>query len=327
MAFAERNDLDPAPLIGELSTEFSGKQSQRLHRVAAEIASGLSVNDAITKVPHVLDPVVCCGLKMATQSGRLGYYYAELLKPDPDAEFAGVDATHSENAETSRAMIAAFVSILIVTFIMLFVVPVYDTMFEEFGLSLPAPTMLLISASSMIASMSGFLIMALGLGWILITVGSQRSFFRKLSAMGSQAKSVSSSVGDRYLLALALRLGLPISQAAEMLSREHPNSRARKRFSRSLAATRDDKTPWKSFASFGIISSREGDALSTSDSSQTLAWLLSRSVAKKRRRSAARATLLVRLISFAFTLGFGLVVAFIVISLLMPLAAIIHGLT
>ena len=43
------------------------------------------------------------------------------------------------------------VATLILTFIMLFIVPTFETMFEEFGLTLPAPTLLLIAMSNYIA--------------------------------------------------------------------------------------------------------------------------------------------------------------------------------
>ena len=48
-------------------------------------------------------------------------------------------------------IIVVVVATLILTFIMIFIVPTFETMFEEFGLTLPPPTVLLIAMSNYIS--------------------------------------------------------------------------------------------------------------------------------------------------------------------------------
>jgi type IV pilus assembly protein PilC len=48
--------------------------------------------------------------------------------------------------------IVVTVAILILTFIMIFIVPTFEKMFDEFGLTLPAPTLLLVAISNYIAN-------------------------------------------------------------------------------------------------------------------------------------------------------------------------------
>ena len=66
------------------------------------------------------------------------------------------------------------VATLILTFIMLFIVPTFETMFEEFGLTLPAPTLLLIAMSNYIAGY-WFLLIAMPI-CLLILIKLLRKF-------------------------------------------------------------------------------------------------------------------------------------------------------
>ena len=78
----------------------------------------------------------------------------------PWKRFCSVLADFLERAESLKRkvkgaliypVIVVVVAILILTFIMLFIVPTFEKMFEEFGLKLPAPTILLIAMSNYIA--------------------------------------------------------------------------------------------------------------------------------------------------------------------------------
>ena len=71
-------------------------------------------------------------------------------------------------------VIVVTVAIAILTFIMLFIVPTFEEMFEEFGLTLPAPTLLLIAMSNYIANY-WFLLIAMPVA-LLIVVKLMRKF-------------------------------------------------------------------------------------------------------------------------------------------------------
>ena len=71
-------------------------------------------------------------------------------------------------------IIVVLVATGILTFIMLFIVPTFETMFEEFGLTLPTPTLLLIAMSNYISGY-WFLLLAMPI-CLLILVKLMRKF-------------------------------------------------------------------------------------------------------------------------------------------------------
>ena len=62
----------------------------------------------------------------------------------------GIVEAKSQRRIDFTPVIVVFVAIAILSFIMIFIVPTFEQMFEEFGLTLPAPTLLLIAMSNYI---------------------------------------------------------------------------------------------------------------------------------------------------------------------------------
>ncbi len=123
-----------------------GKLKNALMDVCDEIETGSTLSEAMSKSPKVFSRLYVNMIKAGEAGGALETILQRL------ADF--LESAEALKRKVKGAMIypAAVVIIagLILALIMTFIVPTFKEMFEEFGLALPAPTMLLIAMSDYI---------------------------------------------------------------------------------------------------------------------------------------------------------------------------------
>lgn len=125
-----------------------GKLKNALMDVCDEIEGGSTLSEAMSKSPKVFSRLYVNMIKAGEAGGALEVILQRL------ADF--LESAESLKRKVKGALIypciVVSVAIAILTFIMLFIVPTFETMFDEFGLTLPAPTLLLIAMSNYIAN-------------------------------------------------------------------------------------------------------------------------------------------------------------------------------
>jgi type IV pilus assembly protein PilC len=116
--------------------------------VSDEIEAGSTLSEAMAKSPRVFNRLYVNMIKAGEAGGALEVILRRL------AEF--MERAQSLKKKVQGAMIYPIVVIMvavgILTFIMLKIVPVFAKMFEEFDLTLPAPTLLLINISNFLVA-------------------------------------------------------------------------------------------------------------------------------------------------------------------------------
>jgi type IV pilus assembly protein PilC len=131
-----------------------GRLKNALMDVGDEIESGSTLSEAMAKSPKVFSRLYVNMIKAGEAGGALEVILRRL------SEF--LERSESLKRKVKGAMIYPIVVILvavgILTFIMLKIVPVFQKMFDEFGLKLPAMTNLLINISKWVV----------GYGWFMI---------------------------------------------------------------------------------------------------------------------------------------------------------------
>ncbi len=141
-----------------------GKLKNALMDVCDEIEGGSTLSEAMSKSPKVFSRLYVNMIKAGEAGGALEVILQRL------ADF--LERAESLKRKVKGALIypviVVSVAIGILTFIMLFIVPTFETMFEEFGLELPAPTVLLIAMSNYIAGY-WFLLIAMPLCLLILT--------------------------------------------------------------------------------------------------------------------------------------------------------------
>ncbi|WDQ16570.1 type II secretion system F family protein [Rhodopirellula sp. P2] len=124
-----------------------GKLKNALMDVCDEIEGGSTLSEAMAKCPKVFSRLYVNMIKAGEAGGALETILNRL------ADF--LESAESLKRKVKGALIypviVVLVAALILTFIMLFIVPTFEKMFDEFGLDLPAPTVLLIAMSNYIA--------------------------------------------------------------------------------------------------------------------------------------------------------------------------------
>jgi type IV pilus assembly protein PilC len=124
------------------------KLKNALMDVTEEIEAGSTLSEAMGKCPKVFNRLYVNMIKAGEAGGALEVILRRL------SEF--LERSESLKNKVKGAMIYPIIVVLvavgIVTFIMLKIVPVFDKMFQEFGLKLPVMTTLLVNMSRYIAT-------------------------------------------------------------------------------------------------------------------------------------------------------------------------------
>ena len=131
-----------------------GRLKNAIGETGDEIEAGSTLSEAMSKSPGVFNRLYVNMIKAGEAGGALEVILRRL------SEF--LDRSESLKRKVQGAMIypvvVVMVAIGILTFIMLKIVPVFAKMFEEFGLKLPPPTLLLIGISKWVVSYGWFTI-------------------------------------------------------------------------------------------------------------------------------------------------------------------------
>lgn len=125
-----------------------GKLKNALMDVCDEIETGSTLSEAMSKSPKVFSRLYVNMIKAGEAGGALETILKRL------ADF--LESAEALKRKVKGALIypiaVVIIAGLILALIMTFIVPTFKQMFEEFGLTLPAPTLLLIAMSDYIVS-------------------------------------------------------------------------------------------------------------------------------------------------------------------------------
>lgn len=139
------------PLLRSLqileSQQKPGKLKQVLQGVCEDVEGGTSLSDAMSKHPKAFNRLYCKMVNAGEIGGVLDIILQRL------AEF--MEKAQRLKRKIKGAMVypavVMFVAVAIVTFIMWFIIPKFEEIFRDFGVPLPKITRLLINTSSWVA--------------------------------------------------------------------------------------------------------------------------------------------------------------------------------
>jgi len=135
------------PLVQTIEMIGKGEKNGNIQKLLADIgnklSSGLPLSECLRDHPQYFDSLYCDLVNSGEQSGALETIYDRI-------------ATYKEKAEALKAKIkkaltypisVLVVAVIVTTILLLFVVPVFEEIFESFGAELPAFTQLVIGIS------------------------------------------------------------------------------------------------------------------------------------------------------------------------------------
>ncbi len=213
--------------------------------VCEEIEGGASLSEAMAKVPKVFDRLYINMIKAGEAGGSLELILRRL------AEFK--ERSQKLKGQVIGAMIypamVVLFTIAILTFIMLFIIPEFQKMFEEFGIELPAPTQLLMAISKRTVNL-WFLFPLIPISLVLFVSLVQKFkagrmgwhlFLLKLPVMGKLVEKANLARTTRTLGALVAS-GVPIIEGLTITRETSGNAMYEKIFSRITDEIRKGET-------------------------------------------------------------------------------------
>ena len=192
-----------------------------IHDVCTRVESGDSFSEALAKHPKAFSRLYICMVAAGEQGGLLAEILARLA--------TYLETTARLRKKIKSAMmypaVVSVVAVLITTFLLIKVVPVFGEIFASFGAKLPAPTAYLIMLSNIVKHYLIFILLAGGgvvYGWFyFIKTPAGRLFWDsrriKLPIFGAIAHKICLARFTRTLSSL-VRSGVPILEVLQIVS-------------------------------------------------------------------------------------------------------------
>ena len=218
----------------------------------------------------------------------------------------------------------------VTTFTMLKIVPVFQKMFEEFGLKLPAMTRLVVNASSWFVEVGWvfllpFLTLAMPLffliailyyiGWLPRNIPGWWLLFRRFDGA-----LVMRGLG------LAVRQGRPLPEALRMVADCYPLSIVSGRLRRAAERVEAGQDWCDALRQTGLIGWTDAALLSAAERTGNLEWGLAEMADSAMRRQAHKIQALVNVLFPVFLVVLGMFAALFTIGMFLPLISLIQGL-
>lgn len=324
IAVAQEESLPLAPLLEQWGQDESGVQQLRICRLAKLIAEGRSIADAAEAVPGVLRDEDILTLRFDAQSGTRTAAVRASLTPPATASWQAWPQFFTTLIYFGTVL---SISLLLILFVQLRVVPAFARIFGEFGRR--RPVVLEWSIHSLEPYSNQLLLAAIMLLVVIIWLFATRTGRRiRWSLAGRLFGSIREWRAADVLqkLRVAATAGRPIPGALSTLARYHFDPTMR----HALLVVRNEiehGTPvWQSMSEIGLLSAPEANLLAVAERQGSPAWALEQLVDVKRQRVATRWERAAEFLLPAFVLLMAVLVIFQVSLIFVPLITLLEGL-
>ncbi|MBC8353046.1 MAG: type II secretion system F family protein [Planctomycetes bacterium] len=307
------------------SMERSDELGIRAARLAELLEGGtpLSLALAETRIHLPLDTLVA--VRIGIETGDLGTALAKVSKYDDDAD----SLLRSIFEKVFYLGVVANVLVGMLTFIMLKIVPVFAQMFEEFGLELPVATQLLVAISEY--TLNYWFIAMPVLIWLPAFLGVGLLHYigwlpRNLPLINWFVLRLDGGIVMRCL-ALSVSQQRPLPEMIWLLAKLYPKSSVRMRLTRAGNALNNGEHWCEALRKARLIRSSDAAVLTAAERAGNVEWALEEMADSSIRRLAYRLRVALNVLFPAVLFVFGMIIAFVVVSLFMPLVSLIQGLS
>ncbi|HBJ34544.1 MAG TPA: hypothetical protein DDZ51_07225 [Planctomycetaceae bacterium] len=322
--FALRHRVAAAPLVEQLAFEHQGAESTTLRQVAYMLASDVSTISALEQTRGAVDETTLLALRLAEETGTLAETYELCLREDSDARFRVDDPTYSPSSQLLQRALGILTACFVLTFLAMFIIPTFAKMFEEFGLSLPGFTLLMI----VLFDRFGFLLLLFTLAiiaWLVVFALWLRDW--QWQPWKPAYPKRPTSVRLRALLALVVGSGRPVAAAMETLTKFQTSSAIRNRLVAARQSMRNGEDPWLAMANQNLLRRQEAESLRLAPDDSTQRWLLQQAAVSGAHRYESVCGILLQSVSFLLLLILASVVGATSIGFFMVLCELISALT
>ncbi len=310
--------------------ETQNDSGARALALAQSLERGQPLSQAVRDARLRMSTPIRVAVRIGESLGMLGQAMRQQLDDASDTD--GLI-----RSVTSRFMYLYIVIVVlsgVLSFVMLRIVPVFQKMFEEFGLELPTMTKSLIDVSDWMVnrgwyiSIPTILVMSI-VAWIvpIVVVCYMVGWFpRDLPLVWRFFKRYDGAIVMRGL-ALTTRRGVSLVEGLNLLAATYPIRRVGKEL--ELATIRvmqgDD---WRlTLLQAGLVSPADAAVLAAAERVGNLPWALEEMADSALRRQLYRLQVAMQVLYPVLILLIGMLVAFFVVGLFLPLVSLIQGLS
>ncbi|MBT6157643.1 MAG: hypothetical protein HOK71_02780 [Planctomycetaceae bacterium] len=329
LAIATEKQLPLTPILDAFADDSRLGWRHQVHDLSDMLQAGTSLPDAIEAVHGLLPPDVVMAARVGAESGTL----AAALKMA--AERLAPRDTTTVSSPASIVVYLMFVTVVmlgIVAFIMVYIVPKFKRIFEDFGTELPSMTIFVIDASHFAATYGLLLIpFIFGVVWVAMVyaVAAGRPTvpmtgpFKLLTIMMPRI----ATGGVLRSLSIAVAAGRPLIGALSTMAGVHPAPAIRRRIGDIADEVEQGHNCWQAMLASGLISRRETALLSAAERAGNLDWALRRTADNVDSRISFRFNALVEFVRPVLMLLYAGVVGTVVVGLFMPLVKLLNDLS
>lgn len=327
LAAAHERDLDAAEPVARLAQEFSDRHATLLSELSESLASGMSAVASLHATPGVLDPSVVLALEFAERDGALLPMYHALVANQAQSAHELRTNESTPGQEMIRSCVGVFFAMLVLTFLMRFVLPTFEKMFDEFGLTLPSLMVSLLALATYVPLMVLVVLLAFLLYLALSFTEIVRSVFYRTSPLTWTRQWIPANVRWLSLLSIASQTRLSLEQAVATLAEMPSAGRLKPKLQKAASRIAGGEEPFAVLRSERLLSASESSALALASPGSARVWLLRWFAVRRWRRSRFWTPFIARAISVVTTLFLSVIVAWTALGVMMALFELISGMS
>jgi len=324
LAIAAEQDLPLVPALEAFAGEFRGRGRRWAMRLARLLEGGLTLPEAIQASRWTVPEFSGVYAQVGQEIGATG----AALREAAATQSWGRSLWNSLAGWVFYVLIVLEFGLVIASFCMIKIVPVFQGIFSDFGLQLPALTRGIIGvANAAIVFWPLVLLAMLGLGALAMAcLACEAGWVRWLPGLDWLLKRSHAAVVLRNL-ALATERDVPIPAVLQSMSTIYP-SRAIRRILANVADAAGRGHDWReTLQAHGLIRRTDAVLLESAQRAGNLPWALRTVADRGLKRLAYRLQAIVQFVFPWIIFGVGIVVLLFVVGMFVPLIDLIQGLT
>lgn len=322
LSIAAEHQMPLATTVAAFADQYSGRYRRRVLRLAALLDSGMSLPDALQRTPRIVSRDALLLARVGQESGRL----AEALRTA--ASIRAAQSPIWTAIATRAAYILGLLMIFqsIIGFIIYFIVPKFEAIFKDFGISLPATTVYVLQASHFAVNylfwfppLNMLLLLMLPFGF------AGRANF-EIPLLGRLMKRRHTALLLRSL-ALSIEGGKTIESGLTTLAGHYPARWVRKRLAAAAHETREGLDWGEALVRRGLLRHTDYEVVSSAKAVGNLPWAMNELAETAERRFGMRMQALIQTLFPLVTCALGALVLVVAMGFFAPLVELIGRLS
>ncbi len=313
-----------------LAMESKPPWSDRVMHLRLLLEQGRTLTEALSLADGLLPDPTMVAIRVGEETGTLKQVLAEEAHRLMNVPTSS-SPVHASATVTAWWIVAiALAAVGIVSFIMVFIIPKFKKIFEDFGMDLPQLTNTLISISDWVMNFWWLLLLPavtlIGVpAWQLSRM--HRDFVTRGQVRYSEHFPTFWTPLILRLLSIAVAAGTSLNDGIHAILKELPPGRAAEKLSAVRLRMRSGFDCWDSMEGNGFLNQRNAAFLISATRTRHLEWALMHLSRSLERRRSVWAQRIIGLVQPLIVLLVGLVVGFVCVALFAPLLKLLNDLS